>query len=243
MVSGDCPEQQMSWCLPGGEPRLVPQHQLYCQVSPAVSLLPVKAEDPFSPPSTENILRSCVTVWYENCSISDHKTLPHIVRTAEKIIRVQLWHSHPHTLHPQSHQHCGRLQTHLTQTLHSFAIWQEIQKQQGPLLPDCVTVSSPKPPDSWTLWDWTDTHQIYFYYFADYIRLALLVYGVQAPWTLDSLPLWCNTAFQECHPFIETLLRDGTWFHPCCWQTHFWPVSDACVVLLPSDCSAAVKNI
>ncbi|GAA6102851.1 uncharacterized protein LOC112847167, partial [Tachysurus ichikawai] len=38
----------------------------------------------------ESILSSCITVWFENCTISDRKTLQRIVRTAEKIIGVSL---------------------------------------------------------------------------------------------------------------------------------------------------------
>ncbi|KAK3568890.1 hypothetical protein QTP86_019581 [Hemibagrus guttatus] len=36
----------------------------------------------------ESILSSCITAWFGNCTISDHKTLQWIVRTAEKIIGV-----------------------------------------------------------------------------------------------------------------------------------------------------------
>ncbi|KAK3553724.1 hypothetical protein QTP70_007598 [Hemibagrus guttatus] len=38
----------------------------------------------------ESILRSCITAWFGNCTVSDRKTLQQIVRTAEKIIRVSL---------------------------------------------------------------------------------------------------------------------------------------------------------
>ncbi|KAK3515278.1 hypothetical protein QTP70_013495 [Hemibagrus guttatus] len=38
----------------------------------------------------ESILSSCITAWFWNCTVSDHKTLQRIVRTAEKIIRVSL---------------------------------------------------------------------------------------------------------------------------------------------------------
>ncbi|KAF7703132.1 hypothetical protein HF521_022139, partial [Silurus meridionalis] len=36
----------------------------------------------------ERILSSCITAWFENCTISDRKTLQRIVRTAEEIIGV-----------------------------------------------------------------------------------------------------------------------------------------------------------
>ncbi|KAI5085906.1 gastrula zinc finger protein XlCGF28.1-like, partial [Silurus meridionalis] len=36
----------------------------------------------------ESILSSCIPAWFGNCTVSDHKTLQRIVRTAEKIIRV-----------------------------------------------------------------------------------------------------------------------------------------------------------
>ncbi|KAF7711397.1 hypothetical protein HF521_000408 [Silurus meridionalis] len=36
----------------------------------------------------ESILSSCITAWFGNCTVSDHKTLQRIVRTAEKIIGV-----------------------------------------------------------------------------------------------------------------------------------------------------------
>ncbi|KAK3526545.1 hypothetical protein QTP70_030773 [Hemibagrus guttatus] len=38
----------------------------------------------------ESILRNCITAWFGNCTVSDHKTLQRIVRTAEKIIGVSL---------------------------------------------------------------------------------------------------------------------------------------------------------
>ncbi|KAK3528902.1 hypothetical protein QTP70_012084 [Hemibagrus guttatus] len=38
----------------------------------------------------ESILSSCITAWFGNCTVSDHKTLQCIVRTAEKIIGVSL---------------------------------------------------------------------------------------------------------------------------------------------------------
>ncbi|KAK3572636.1 hypothetical protein QTP86_001137 [Hemibagrus guttatus] len=38
----------------------------------------------------ESVLSSCITAWFGNCTISDHKTLQQIVRTAEKIIGVSL---------------------------------------------------------------------------------------------------------------------------------------------------------
>ncbi|KAK3563452.1 hypothetical protein QTP86_028887 [Hemibagrus guttatus] len=34
----------------------------------------------------ESVLSSCITTWFGNCTISDCKTLQHIVKTAEKII-------------------------------------------------------------------------------------------------------------------------------------------------------------
>ncbi|KAK3543892.1 hypothetical protein QTP70_030264, partial [Hemibagrus guttatus] len=38
----------------------------------------------------ESILSSCITAWFGNCTVSDHKTLQQIMRTAEKIIGVSL---------------------------------------------------------------------------------------------------------------------------------------------------------
>ncbi|KAI5109563.1 gastrula zinc finger protein XlCGF28.1-like [Silurus meridionalis] len=38
----------------------------------------------------ESILSSCITAWFGNCTVSDRKTRPRIVRTAEKIIGVSL---------------------------------------------------------------------------------------------------------------------------------------------------------
>ncbi|KAI5606905.1 gastrula zinc finger protein XlCGF28.1-like [Silurus asotus] len=38
----------------------------------------------------ESILSSCITAWFGICTVSDHKILQRIVRTAEKIIRVSL---------------------------------------------------------------------------------------------------------------------------------------------------------
>ncbi|KAI4874713.1 hypothetical protein NFI96_007692 [Prochilodus magdalenae] len=40
--------------------------------------------------TVENILSSCIIVWFGNCTISDCKSLKRIVRAAEKIIRVSL---------------------------------------------------------------------------------------------------------------------------------------------------------
>ncbi|KAK3564738.1 hypothetical protein QTP86_024866 [Hemibagrus guttatus] len=38
----------------------------------------------------ESVLSSCITAWFGNCTVSDHKTLQRIVRTAEKITGVSL---------------------------------------------------------------------------------------------------------------------------------------------------------
>ncbi|XP_059826069.1 uncharacterized protein LOC132394217 [Hypanus sabinus] len=38
----------------------------------------------------ESILSNCITAWFRNCTISDHKTLKRIVRSAEEIIGVSL---------------------------------------------------------------------------------------------------------------------------------------------------------
>ncbi|KAK3533098.1 hypothetical protein QTP70_006780 [Hemibagrus guttatus] len=38
----------------------------------------------------ESVLSSCITAWFGNCTVSDHKTLQRVVRTAEKIIGVSL---------------------------------------------------------------------------------------------------------------------------------------------------------
>ncbi|KAK3550910.1 hypothetical protein QTP70_008073 [Hemibagrus guttatus] len=38
----------------------------------------------------ESVLSSCITAWFGNCTVSDHKTLQRIVRTAEKIIGLSL---------------------------------------------------------------------------------------------------------------------------------------------------------
>ncbi|KAK3574575.1 hypothetical protein QTP86_010191 [Hemibagrus guttatus] len=42
----------------------------------------------------ESVLRSCITAWFGNCTISDRKTLQRIVKTAEKIIGSPLHHRH-----------------------------------------------------------------------------------------------------------------------------------------------------
>ncbi|KAI5099810.1 gastrula zinc finger protein XlCGF28.1-like [Silurus meridionalis] len=68
---------------------------LHHQESPAASGLPEKAEESSSPSpiltmfyrgTIETILKSCITAWFGNCTVSDRKTLQRIVRTAEKII-------------------------------------------------------------------------------------------------------------------------------------------------------------
>ncbi|KAK3558689.1 hypothetical protein QTP86_024498, partial [Hemibagrus guttatus] len=38
----------------------------------------------------ESVLSSCIIAWFGNCTVSDHKTLQRIVRTAEKIIGLSL---------------------------------------------------------------------------------------------------------------------------------------------------------
>ncbi|KAK3551341.1 hypothetical protein QTP70_015022 [Hemibagrus guttatus] len=38
----------------------------------------------------QSILSSCITAWFQNCTVSDRMTLQRIVRTAEKIIGVSL---------------------------------------------------------------------------------------------------------------------------------------------------------
>ncbi|KAK3549740.1 hypothetical protein QTP86_007734 [Hemibagrus guttatus] len=79
--------------------KLVPpslRHHLPSQEGPAAPLLPEAAKP--SPPilttfyreTVGSVLSSCLTVWYGNCKVSEHKTLQQIVRTAEKIIDVSL---------------------------------------------------------------------------------------------------------------------------------------------------------
>ena len=38
----------------------------------------------------ESILMSCITAWYGNCSVSDHKALQRLVRTAQYITGAKL---------------------------------------------------------------------------------------------------------------------------------------------------------
>ncbi|KAK3545814.1 hypothetical protein QTP70_014904, partial [Hemibagrus guttatus] len=69
------------------------------QESPAALLLLAEAEEcPSTSPiktmfyrgTIESVLSSCITAWFGNCTVSEHKTLQRIVKTAEKIIGVSL---------------------------------------------------------------------------------------------------------------------------------------------------------
>ncbi|KAK3519465.1 hypothetical protein QTP70_030629 [Hemibagrus guttatus] len=96
---GDRQEHQIPWCASSRELHLVTHHHLHHQESPAAPLLPAEAEEsPSTSPiltmfyrgTIEYVLSSCITAWFRNCTVSEHKTLQRIVRTAEKIIGVSL---------------------------------------------------------------------------------------------------------------------------------------------------------
>lgn len=91
---------QVSWCTHDEGPLLDSQHHLPSQEGPAVPPLPTDVEEMLKLPplilttfhrvTIENALTSCLTVWYGNCTASDHKTLQLIVSTAEKKVEVFL---------------------------------------------------------------------------------------------------------------------------------------------------------
>ncbi|KAK1796491.1 hypothetical protein P4O66_009531, partial [Electrophorus voltai] len=85
-------------CENCGEPHLDPEHKFHYQASQCLYFLWNQRKAHLTSPilttfyrgTIEIILSSCITTWFGNCTVFDHKTLQRIVRTAEKIIGVSL---------------------------------------------------------------------------------------------------------------------------------------------------------
>ncbi|KAK3506365.1 hypothetical protein QTP70_000586 [Hemibagrus guttatus] len=95
----------------------------------------------------ESVLSSCITAWFENCTISDCKTLQRIVKRAEKIIGVSL-----PSITDMYTTRCIRKAhsivddpTHPSHTLHPHAVWKEYRDGQREL--HCVFVDLEKAYD------------------------------------------------------------------------------------------------
>lgn len=122
--------ENLTWSLNTSHTAKKAQQRLYFLRRLRKAHLPPPILTMFYRGTIESILSSCITAWFGNCTVSDRKTLQRIVRTAEKIIGVSpLYYRHLHiTLHPQSHQHCGRPHTPLTHTFHPPAVWKTVSK-------------------------------------------------------------------------------------------------------------------
>ncbi|KAK3546071.1 hypothetical protein QTP70_019988 [Hemibagrus guttatus] len=101
----------------------------------------------------ESILSSCITAWFGNCTVSDHKTLQQIVRTAEKMNRDSL----PSIMDIYTtcciHKANSIVYnpTHPSHTLFSLLPFRKRYRSIRPSQPYCVTVSSLKTSASSTL--------------------------------------------------------------------------------------------
>ncbi|KAI5617232.1 gastrula zinc finger protein XlCGF28.1-like [Silurus asotus] len=83
-------EDNLTWSLNTSSITKKAQQHLYFLRRLRKAHLPPPILTMFYRGTTESILSSCITAWFGNCTVSDHKTLQRIVRTAEKIIRVPL---------------------------------------------------------------------------------------------------------------------------------------------------------
>ncbi|KAK3523131.1 hypothetical protein QTP86_020215, partial [Hemibagrus guttatus] len=82
--------EDLTWSLNISSITKKAQQHLYFLRSLRKAHIPPLILTTFYKGTIESILSSCITAWYGNCTVSDHKTLQRIVRTAEKIIRVSL---------------------------------------------------------------------------------------------------------------------------------------------------------
>ncbi|KAK3549511.1 hypothetical protein QTP86_002479 [Hemibagrus guttatus] len=82
--------EDLTWSLNTSSITKKAQQRLYFLRRLGKAHLPPPILTTFYRGTIESILRSCITAWFRNCTVSDRKTLQRIVRTAEKIIRVSL---------------------------------------------------------------------------------------------------------------------------------------------------------
>ncbi|KAK3536544.1 hypothetical protein QTP86_013742, partial [Hemibagrus guttatus] len=82
--------EDLTWSLNTSSITKKAQQRLYFLRRLRKAHLPPLILTTFYRGTIESILSSCITAWFGNCTVSDHKTLKRIVRTAEKIIGVSL---------------------------------------------------------------------------------------------------------------------------------------------------------
>ncbi|KAK3541844.1 hypothetical protein QTP86_008051 [Hemibagrus guttatus] len=82
--------EDLTWSLNTSSITKKAQQRLYFLRRLRKAYLPPPILTTFYRGTIESILSSCITAWFENCTVLDHKTLQQIVRTAEKIIGVSL---------------------------------------------------------------------------------------------------------------------------------------------------------
>ncbi|KAK3538420.1 hypothetical protein QTP86_001767 [Hemibagrus guttatus] len=80
--------ESLSWSLNITSITKKAQERLYFLWRLRKAYLPPPILTMFYRGTIESVRSSCITAWFGNCTISDHKTLQQIVRTAEKIIGV-----------------------------------------------------------------------------------------------------------------------------------------------------------
>ncbi|KAK3565522.1 hypothetical protein QTP86_011941 [Hemibagrus guttatus] len=82
--------KNFTWSLNTSSISKKAQQCLYFLRSLRKAYLPTPILTMFYRGTIESVLSSCITAWFGNCTVSDHKTLQRIVKTAEKIIGVSL---------------------------------------------------------------------------------------------------------------------------------------------------------
>ncbi|KAK3533137.1 hypothetical protein QTP70_008809 [Hemibagrus guttatus] len=80
--------EDLIWSLNTSSITKKAQQQLYFLQRLRKAHIPPPILTTFYRGTIESILSSCITAWFVNCTVSDHKTLQRIVRTAEKIFGV-----------------------------------------------------------------------------------------------------------------------------------------------------------
>ncbi|KAK3526360.1 hypothetical protein QTP70_024633, partial [Hemibagrus guttatus] len=82
--------ENFTWSLNTSSISKKAQQHLYFLRSLMKAHLPPPILTMFYRGTIKIVLSSCITAWFGNCTVSDHKTLQRIVKTAEKIIGVSL---------------------------------------------------------------------------------------------------------------------------------------------------------
>ncbi|KAK3517000.1 hypothetical protein QTP70_029969, partial [Hemibagrus guttatus] len=82
--------EDLTWSLNTSSITKKAQQRLYFLRRLRKAYLPPPILTTFYRGTIESVLSSCITAWFWNCTVLDHKTLQQIVRTAEKIIGVSL---------------------------------------------------------------------------------------------------------------------------------------------------------